>query len=312
MSIVIVSQMDDAFNDQLRAHPRRPTVVTASATPWFDALDADMFLVAPIPPWTPSPPRPEGWPGSLKWVCCASSGVDFYPDWLLDAPLITCARGVASEEIADYVIAAIYLQAKDLERFRARRPEDWKPASLGQVAGKTVGIVGLGAIGAAVARKALALGCVVTAARRRNLPSSVAGVRVLDEIAEVIASADHIVLALPSTEATRGLIGANLLGHAKPTAHLINIGRGAVLDHQALVSALDLGQLGFASLDVTDPEPLPADHPLWSHPRARLTPHISSNPHSVRQALLAKVSRDLELYLCGEAPSEIVDPGRGY
>jgi phosphoglycerate dehydrogenase-like enzyme len=178
MSFVIASQMSDAFNDQLRAHASRPMVVDARAPEsWTTVLEADMFLVAPIPFWTPAPPRPAGWPGRLGWICCASTGVDFYPDWLLDAPLITCGRGVASEEIADYVIAALYLQAKNLEQFRVRRLEDWKPATLGQVAGTTVGILGLGAIGAAVARKALALGCTVTAARRSSLRRTISSWR---------------------------------------------------------------------------------------------------------------------------------------
>jgi phosphoglycerate dehydrogenase-like enzyme len=313
MSLVIASQMDEAFNARLRAHASRPAVVSASGMqPWTEALDAEVFLVAPVASWLPAPPRPPGWPGRLRWICCASTGVDFYPDWMLDAPVVTCARGVASDEIADYVIAAIYLQAKDLDRFRARRLEDWKPAALGQIAGQTVGIVGLGAIGGALARKALALGCIVTAARRRDLPSPAPGVEILEDVAAVIASADHIVLALPSTGATRGLIDADMLAHAKPSAHLINVGRGAVLDHQALLAALDAGRLGYASLDVTDPEPLPAGHPLWTHPRVRLTPHISANAGAVQPALFQKIVRDLEHYLRGEAPSDIVDPLVGY
>lgn len=316
MSLVIASQMEDGFNAGLRAHPTRPTVIGApEATPWEAAGDADVMLVRPSPPWRGARggPRPAAWPGRLKWVYSASVGVDFYPRWLLDAPLVTCGRGVASEEIADYVIAAIYLQAKDLEGARARSPAQWKSAPLGRVAGSTVGIIGLGAIGVAVARRAVALGMRVTAVRRRrHLPSPVDGVELLDDLAAVVASADHLVLALPATDESRSLIDAAVLAHAKPTAHLINIARGSVLDQGALLAALDGGRLGFATLDVTEPEPLPAGHPLWTHPRVRLTPHISSNYTLLRGVLFDKVAVNLERFVRGEALADIVDPVAGY
>jgi len=193
-----------------------------------------------------------------------------------------------------------------------RGPLEWKSAPLGRVSGTTLGIVGLGAIGAAVARRALALDMRVTAARRRRLPSPVAGVDILDTLQAVVASADHLLLALPGTDATRALIDAPLLEHAKRSAHLINVGRGSVLDQDALVAALDAGRLGFATLDVTEPEPLPAGHPLWHHPRVRLTPHVSSNYHAVRQVLLNKITNDLERFMRGESPSDIVDSVAGY
>jgi phosphoglycerate dehydrogenase-like enzyme len=316
MSLVIASQMEEGFDADLRAHASRPTIIKPSeAEPWAAADDADILLIRPTPAWRGNRHilRPAAWPGKLQWVYSASAGVDFYPRWLLEAPLVTCGRGVASHEIADYVIAAIYLQAKDLEGIRTRSLAQWRQAPLGRVGGTTVGILGLGAIGLAVARRALALGCRVTAARRRrHLPSPVEGVELLGDAASVVASADHLLLALPSTDATQGLVDADLLRSAKPTAHLINVGRGAVLNQTALLAALDAGQLGFATLDVTEPEPLPADHPLWTHPRVRLTPHISSNYTQVRGALLDKVTLDLDRFLRGEAPSDIVDPVAGY
>jgi phosphoglycerate dehydrogenase-like enzyme len=158
----------------------------------------------------------------------------------------------------------------------------------------------------------LALGMRVTAARRRRLPSPVAGVELLDSLESVVASADHLLLALPATDATRSLLDATLLAEAKPSAHVINVARGSVLDQSALIAALDAGRLGFATLDVTEPEPLPADHPLWGHPRVRLTPHVASNYTAVRQILFDKVAADLDLYMRGESPSDIVDAVAGY
>lgn len=317
MALVIASQMEDGFNAELRALAVAPTVIgVPEDRPWEAANDADVLLVRPSPAWRAlrglAGARPGAWPGRLRWVYSASAGVDFYPRWLLEAPFVTCGRGVASEEIADYVVAAIYLEAKNLEAHRARSLDQWRPTPLGRVAGSTVGIVGLGAIGEAVARRALALGAHVTATRRRALPSRIEGVRLLDDLRDVVASADHLVLALPGTDATRQIIDAAVLARARPGAHLINIARGSVLDQEALADALDADRLGFATLDVTDPEPLPADHRLWTHPKVRLTPHISSNYTLVRDNLFAKVAANLDRFVRGEPLHDLVDAAAGY
>lgn len=315
MSFVIASQFEDSFNEELRGHALRPTVIAApEQSPWAAANDADILLVRPSPAWRSNRQlaRPVSWPGRVRWVYSGSVGVDFYPRWLLEAPLVSCGRGVASDEIADYVISAIYHQAKDLEAVRARSLEEWKQVPLGRVAGSTVGIIGLGAIGTAVARRAVALGARVVAARRRALPSEVEGVELVGDLRGVVAEADHLVLSLPATDATARLIDADLLAHAKPTAHIVNIARGSILDQEALIAALDAGKLGFATLDVTEPEPLPADHPLWRHPLVRLTPHVSSNYTFVRDVLFGKIIANLERFARGETPGDLVDPSQGY
>lgn len=321
MSLVIASQLEPEHNAALARHPLRPRVIAASEEePWRAADEADVLVVRPSPVWREAgrAPVPAPWPGRLRWVCSASAGVDFYPAWLLEAPLVTCARGTASEEIADYVIGALYRQAKDLDGAVARGPQEWRYRPLGQVLGSTVGLIGLGAIGTAVARRALALGARVVAVRRSGSGANgsggslVPGVEVVERVEDVVAQADHIIVAVPATPATRHLVNADLLARARPGAHLVNVARGSVVDQEALLAALDAGQLGFATLDVTEPEPLPAGHRLYTHPRVRLTPHLASNYTLARDKLLAKILADITRFGAGERPSDVVEPARGY
>jgi len=316
MSFTIASQLEPSINEALASHPARPTVIPAPEDePWRAAADADVLVVRPSPAWAPAKaaPAPSIWPGRLRWVCSASAGIDFYPGWLLDGPLVSCARGTASEEIADYVLAAIYRQAKDFDSVAPRGPQDWRYSQLGQVLGSTIGLVGLGAIGQAVARRALALGAQVVAVRRSGaLPDDLPGVELVSRVEDVVARADHIVLAVPATPQTRHLVDATLLAQARPGAHLINVARGSVVDQAALLEALDRGQLGFATLDVTDPEPLPAGHRLYNHPRVRLTPHLSANYLVARGKLVDKIMGDITRFAQGQPPRDLVEPARGY
>ena len=130
MSLIIASQMEPDFNRSLARPPSAPVLIdVAEDAPWSAADEADILLIRPSPAWrAPEVRRPAPWPGRLKWVYSASVGVDFYPDWLLDAPLVTCGRGVASEEIADYAIAAIYAHAKNLDAVTVRSRAQWGPA----------------------------------------------------------------------------------------------------------------------------------------------------------------------------------------
>ena len=317
MSLIVASQMEPDINQALARLPLRPHIIPAPVgEPWRAAQDADVLIIRPSPEWITSRKqgvvRPAGWPGRLQWVFSASAGIDFYPEWLLDAPLVSCGRGTASQEIADYVIAAIYRQAKDLDAARVTGVWEWRQVPLGQVAGSTVGLVGLGAIGQAVARRAVALGARVVAARRGSGGEAVPGVEVLDSVSAVVENADHIVIAVPATAQTRHLFNAELLAKARPGAHLINVARGAVVDQQALLAALETGPLGFATLDVTDPEPLPEGHPLYTHPKVRITPHISSNYATARHRLLDKLADNIARFASGQAPHDLVDAERGY
>jgi phosphoglycerate dehydrogenase-like enzyme len=238
-------------------------------------------------------PRPAGWPGRVRLVQIASAGLDDYPDWLFEAPHVASSSGTTAIPIAEFVVALMLADAKRLAavtlgsgQWGARWPErdELLGAPLGTLHGRTLGLVGLGQIGQAVARLALAFGMEVAASRASDQPSPVEGVTLAD-LATVAARADHLVLVAPLTPATRGLINADILARMKAGAHLINVARGPLVDEAALRAALDKGRIR-ASLDVTDPEPLPAGHWLLTHPAARITPHISwSSPDTTRRIM---------------------------
>jgi len=315
MSLIIASQLESEFNTVIAGHASQPEIIAApEATPWSVAGDADVLIVRPSPAWRQAPrQKPAGWPGRLQWVFSCSAGVDFYPEWLLDAPVVSCARGTASEEIADYVIAAIYARAKNLHEAAAHSPEDWRYHQLGRVTGSTVGVIGLGAIGTAVARRAAALGARVLAVRRsRQGLVGVIGVEMRETVTDVVSEADHIVIAVPATPQTRHLFDNALFAQVKPGAHLINVARGSVVDQAALLDALGRGHVSFATLDVTDPEPLPQGHALYTHPQVLLTPHISANYLVVRHNLVEKIMSELSRFAYGEDPVDVVDRARGY
>jgi phosphoglycerate dehydrogenase-like enzyme len=312
---IIASQLDPEINELLRAHPSKPTLIEMPAErPWEIASEAEILLVRPAPAWRHHGHNaaPAGWPGRVRWAFSATTGVDFYPRWLIGSIPLCCARGVASEEIAEYVIAAIFAQAKNLDAIRARSLADWKPITLDRVQGSTIGIVGIGSIGSAVAKRALALGARVIAVRKRPLPSPVPGVELLESLVDLVEVSDHIVLALPATDDSFALFDGKLLSHVKPGAHLINVARGTVLDQTSLMNQLEDGSLAYATLDVTEPEPLPAGHPLYTHPKVRLTPHVASLHPTVSQALYEKIASNLERDLRGDALLDLVDPVAGY
>lgn len=315
MSTVIASQLGPEINELLRAHPSKPTLIDVpEQRPWEVAAKADVLLVRPAPAWRHHghSAAPAGWPGRVRWVFSATTGVDFYPRWMIGSTPLACARGVASEEIAEYVIAAIFAQAKNLDAIRARSLDDWKPVTLDRVQGSTIGLVGLGSIGSAVAKRALALGARVIAVRRRPLPSPVPGVEILDSLVDLVEVSDHIVLAVPATDETFALFDGKLLANVKRGAHLINVARGTVLDQTSLMNQLEDGSLAYATLDVTEPEPLPAGHPLYTHPKVRLTPHVASLHPTVNQALYEKIANNLEREQRGEPLHDLVDPAAGY
>jgi phosphoglycerate dehydrogenase-like enzyme len=251
---------------------------------------------------------------SVRWAHVLGAGVDGFPlDAIGDRPL-TCSRSAAAAAIAEWVLAVMLAFEKQLpESWIDAPPARWNVASLGGLSGRTLGLIGVGAIGAAVARRALAFDLEVLALRRRaDQPAPLPGIELVDDLAGLLGRSDHVVVAAPATAATRHLLDAEALRACRPGVHLVNIARGSLIDQAALKAALDEGRVARASLDTVDPEPLPEGHWLYSHPRVRLSPHISWSSAATMPRTIELFVENLRRFRQGEPLSGVVDPVAGY
>jgi phosphoglycerate dehydrogenase-like enzyme len=300
--VIIASQLDEDFNEVIRErlakiHPEAQVIGVPVGVPSDLQPQANILLLRPINVrgYTAPDTPPPGWPYGAQWVHLVSSGIDFYPQWLFNGPPVTTSRGSAADNLAEFALAAIFAASKHLPDIWVKDSQ-WNFTALRPLKGTTLGILGFGAIGERLAQKALALGIKVVALRQSQAPFS-ADVDAAQDIHDLFARADHLVIAAPLTESTRQLINRDVLGSAKPGLHLINIARGGLLDQEALLEALDNGQIGLASLDVTEPEPLPDGHPLYSHPRVRLSPHTSAISTNSKEEIAETFLANLERYV---------------
>jgi phosphoglycerate dehydrogenase-like enzyme len=313
--MVVLNQLGPEIGAALAGHEVKPSVfITPPDLPPWEVGEADVLLTGPQPHWRDAPGRkPPGWPGKLRWVQVASAGVDWFPPWLFEGPTVTCGRGHAAVPIAEYVLGTLLLYEKRLDQIRAQASVEWVRHTLGTLEGRTLGLAGFGAIGQAVAQRAAAFGMRIVALRAGAWGEAEApGIERARDLAELFSVADHLVLALPLTPATRRCVNAEVLAQAKRGLHLINIARGCLVDQEALIAALDAGRLGFATLDVTEPEPLPSGHSLYLHPRIRLTPHVSWSGNATRLRLTEQILTNLTAFARGESLQGVVDLSRGY
>ncbi len=230
---------------------------------------------------------------------------------------LTNAAGVASAPIAEFVIGRLLEVWKDVRVLeRQQREHLWRMHQGLLVKGRTIGIVGLGAIGRDVARRARAFEMTVLANRRSaragDADPDADEIHGPDGLDEMLARSDAVVLCAPQTPETVDLFDAERLARLKPGAVLVNVARGSLIDESALVAALEAGQLGAAVLDVTREEPLPANSPLWEAPNLYLSPHCSTAREGYDQALMELFCDNLERYMAQEPLRNVVDPDRGY
>lgn len=281
----------------------------------------------PPPGWNPEIVYLTEWPTTLweqalaeaprlRWVHWAGVGVDRLRGPLSSRPevLVSTSRGVFDQAMAEYAVMLGLAALRDLwptwEHQRLRR---WAPRPTRRLADAQVVVVGAGSIGHAVGRAFSGLGAEVRLVGRAGRTDPELGTVVaVGELGEVVPEADLLVLAVPLTKDTRGMIDRAVFDRLKPGAHLINLARGPVVVEADLIAALASGRLAGAALDVFDTEPLPADHPLWTLPGVVVSPHMSASAHGDWDRLLTHFLFNLDRYLAGERPPDLVDLEQGF
>lgn len=282
------------------------TVKQAGEVTQEDVHAADVIFGWPKKEWVTDAPR-------LRWVQLPSAGSDAFAGVRLDVPL-TKASGVFGIPISEWVVATMLMLTRNLHRYRdQQRAARWEELpGAREVYGSTVGIVGLGDLGREVAVRVRALGCRVIGARRTAgaTPEYIDAVMPVDDL---LPQSDFLVLALPNTPETRGMISRERLAMLKKGSYLINIGRGTTVDEPALVEALRSGHLGGAALDVFAVEPLSAESPLWQMENVVITPHNSGrSPEGNADRRTAIFCENLRRFLAGEPLNNLVDRQAGY
>jgi phosphoglycerate dehydrogenase-like enzyme len=252
-------------------------------------------------------------PDAVKWVHVLGAGVGGFPFEALGGRPITCSKGASSVPIAEWVLAVMLAFEKHLpESWITEPPVSWNSANLGLLAGKTLALIGVGAIGTEIARRALAFDMRVVGLRRSDRPFALAGIEAAASVGEAVAGADHVAIAAPATPLTYHLLDADAFAAMKDGVHLVNIARGTLVDQDALLQALDNGRVARATLDVVDPEPLPAGHPLYTHPGVRITPHISWSAPVTMPRTVGIFLENLQRYRSGLPLEGLVDVEAGY
>ena len=296
-------------------------VAPASAPGWIaDAVASGGGTVVPVEQaeglvWF-EPYRPQDLGSVLdraprvRWVHLPWAGVEPYLDVMTADRLWTCGKGVYAEPTAEHALLLALAGLRGLrERFDAH---SWGARGGTTLRRQPVTIVGGGGIAEALVRFLDPFECPVTIVRRRPEPLGGATVVTVDRLHDALAGALVVVLALALTPATKGIIGRAELERMRPDAWLVNVARGGHVVTDDLVDALRRGVIAGAALDVTDPEPLPDSHPLWSLPNCLITPHTANTPEMVLDELAERVRDNVRRFAAGEPLVGLVDLDAGY
>jgi phosphoglycerate dehydrogenase-like enzyme len=257
---------------------------------------------------------------SIQWIQILGAGVEQcvgVPAVRERDILVTNMQRIGGPIIAEHVMAMVLAFTRGLDIYVPAKRE-WRratpPGRMTVVAGKTMLVVGLGGIGGEVAKRAHALGMRVIATRAsgRTGPDYVSYVGLPDELLRLASEADVVVNTAPLTPQTTGIFDAAFFAKMKPSAYFINVARGGSVVTTALIDALNGNRIAGAGVDVTDPEPLPPDHPLWSAPNVIITPHVANDSDLGYDAQLAVLEENLRRYARGERMLSVVEVSRGY
>lgn len=265
-------------------------------------------------------PRQLSFCENLRWIQLNNAGTEGYCEKgvLPEGARLTNATGAYGLAISEHMIGCLFELRKKLQLYYQNQLSHvWKPEGhVGVVEGSTVLVIGLGDIGAAFGKKMRALGCRVIGVKRRlkDKPEWIDALYGMEELEQILPHADIIAMSLPGNPSTYHTLDRKRISLLKENAIVLNVGRGTAIDTDALTEALCAGRIGGAALDVTDPEPLPKEHTLWSAPNTIITPHVSggfSLPETLEQ-IVDIFAVNLRHYLAGEPLENVVDMETGY
>lgn len=298
--------LEDAIPDLKQKYPDVEFVHCSDRSKTAEFLaDADVYM---------------GWLGrddflaakKLKWIQSPSSGINYYlavPELVESDVLLTSARGTHGACLADSTFAMILAFTRKIKDFVVKQQQhEWSLRELRpqmvELTGSTIGIIGFGAVGRAIAKRAVAFDMNVIAVDMfpKNKPDDVQELWGLDKLPDMLAASDYVVVTVPYTPETDGMIGAEQIAQMKPGALLVGISRGHIIDEDALIAALNSGHLSAAALDVFDKEPLPEDSELWDMDNVLVTPHAAGGTQMERKYLLDIFYENLERFFNGNLP----------
>ena len=247
----------------------------------------------------------------LQWLHSMSAGVDspIFKMFVDRGARVTTSSGASSSPIAGTVMLYLLALSRGLPGWiRAQAAHEWSPIPYRELSGQQIAVVGYGPIGQEVVRLALAFGMNPVVVRRAARGDEPCPVRPLSELLDVVAEADAIVCALPLHDDTRGVFSADVIDAMRSDASFVNVGRGELVDQRALTEALAAGRLGGAGLDVFDPEPMPADDPLWDLPNVIISPHNSGASNGTEERVVEIFLDNLKRFLEGDALRNELNP----
>ena len=261
-------------------------------------------------------------PATLEWYCCAYAGVDPYcvepSPFANPACLLSNSSGAYDETIGEHLVMAVLMLLRQMPAYIANaQARGWtRDLPVRSIREVRVTVLGAGNIGAKFAEKVRALGCrnIVGVSRSGRTRAPFTSMYAIDQLDSVLPQTDVLVMALPGTPATAGILSRERIALLPPGACVVNVGRGSAIDQEALVEALNDGRLGGAALDVVAPEPLPAEHPLWDARNVLVTPHVSGNMTMgfTRDEAVRLFCEDLANYAAGRPLARLVDRTAGY
>jgi phosphoglycerate dehydrogenase-like enzyme len=318
-TILVVSKPNDQNLRLLAALPRDTRIVVGNVPDAFRsaAPEADVLLhcVAPGLPLS----EVFHLAPNLKWIHVMAAGLDniLFPEILSSSVPLTNGRGVFSRSLGEWVVAAMLFFSKNLRHLvLSQQAGAWDQRDVEELHGAALGIVGYGDIGRCAARLAKAFGMTVLALRRS--PDQSAGDGIADRLYppsglhEMLAVSDYVLLAAPLTPGSRDLIGEQEIRCMKPTAVLVNVGRGPVVNEAALIQALQQNRIRGAALDVFNTEPLPAGHPFYSLENVLLSPHCADHTQTWQDDAMRFFLENFARYRAGQPLLNIVEKSRGY